>query len=155
MKNKAVEIVNNDLVDFGACEAFFMEAEKNVSKHFDDLNIVVTAMDEAEGKMKAKIEEMEATLRRIKETRDRAKSIIKNEMVTIGNHEMLGNMFRALCHESEPKLIVDETYLPKDFYRIVQDAVPDKDMIKSYLKKGYQIPGCRLEPVHRLTLRVK
>lgn len=77
---------------------------------------------------------------------DRMKNAIKQAMQAMGKTEVCGDDVKFKLANAQPKLILDEAKIPKEFKMIVTTHVVDKERIKTALKEGFAVAGAQLEP---------
>lgn len=98
--------------------------------------------------LKAKEEEFRASRKTVERVRDRIKGKIKDAMLALGVTEAKGNEYRfKLSTNKEPKISVNEEYLPREYFKSVTTFVPDREKIEKALNLGLRVPGAHFEPV--------
>lgn len=81
---------------------------------------------------------------------DRLKTRLKEYMGFSKRRELVGNYFRFLLTDMQPKLVIDEEKLPREYMMPVTTYVPDKEVIRYKLERGEIIEGAHLEPVQAM-----
>jgi hypothetical protein len=82
---------------------------------------------------------------------ERLRGNIKRVMQEMGAKEISGSDYRFKLSNRAPKLVVvDEAKVPAEMKMIIQTTAIDKEKILAALKDGYEVPGCKLEPVDAL-----
>jgi hypothetical protein len=81
---------------------------------------------------------------------DRFKDRLKECMKLAGTNELEGYLARFVNVNMKPKLVVDETKLPKKYLMPVTTYQVDKDALRFDLEQGEIIEGAHLEPVTAL-----
>jgi hypothetical protein len=83
------------------------------------------------------------------------KKFVKSVMRDFHTQVLEGEEYRFYLKRSIPKLIIeDETLIPKEFYKIIQNVTPDHERIRQELALGNLVPGCRLEETKALCMEV-
>lgn len=88
-------------------------------------------------------------------TIDRIKDRLKNLMLEHGKNELLGTEERFLLKPTKPRLLVDEKFVPQNFFMEVKTIEPDKELIRQALEAGHAVSGCELQPSYSITKYVR
>lgn len=70
---------------------------------------------------------------------------VKQVMVETDTKEIRGDEYRFVLSPTQPRLVIEEGKLPREFLIQVTTVTPDKERIKTTLKDGFEIPGATLE----------
>lgn len=103
---------------------------------------------------RAKAQEAADVARSIENHIEKMKTRIKSTMTVLDRKHVVGDVFRFSVRVTpKPKLIIDNKLL-SDNYKITEiTKIPNKDLIREHLEKGFTVEGCILE--QGLTLTIK
>jgi hypothetical protein len=93
---------------------------------------------------KRKAQEFSAIAKSISSVQSRMKQLIKDGMISMDMKELVAGDEIFYISKSKSALEIDESTLDDSFKMIVQETVPDKEMIQSYLKDGIAVTGAKL-----------
>jgi hypothetical protein len=145
---QASDIVNK-LVESGGeitpeLEEIINGLSLDTERYADRVKYVIDELDSYADKLSSKIKVLQSAKKALDNNRDnlseRLKYVLANKELT----EVIGSDYVAKVSSSQPKLVIDDNLLVPESYKIITFEI-DKDAIKDALKKGLDVPGCRLE----------
>ena len=137
MENELTKI-NELLPEKAASYAFVIDKLESDAEHF-----------------KRKAQEFNNISKSISSVQEKMKQLIKDGMVSMDMKELVAGDEIFYVSKAKPRLEIDESSLDDSFKMIVQETVPDKEMIQSYLKDGMPVTGARLIDTFALRRKAK
>lgn len=98
---------------------------------------------------KARAEEFTKSARAIQNYSDRLKDAVKQAMLKLGKSEINGDFVRFKLSATKPRMILDETKVPRQFFTQVVSEIPDKKRIEE-ASQFAEIPGVSFEQGYAL-----
>ena|SRR3990167_1156963 len=135
-------------------EAYIIAVEANLATKVDHYKF---AMDRFQGSaklLKERAEEFTRAAKALENISQRLKDRIKEVMLMLDRDEIHGRNYRFKLSPMPDKIVIHEARLSPAYTRQVLTTEPDKEMIKSLIKRGEKIAGVTTEPVHALRITV-
>jgi len=129
-------------------EALISATGTELMKKVDGLAYFLDSMSAKADFWKKKAEEFDRYQRACENAVARIRENVKFSMVMSGTNEITGKDFRFVVTPSNPSLrILNAKDLPREFIETIVTEVPRKDLIKTALKEGIEVPGACLDEV--------
>lgn len=117
----------------------------------DVYDFVISKLETEETHWKAEADRFASVARACANARERLRGAIKATMIETKRVDIMGDRATFKLTNAAPKLVIDEpSAIPNEYMTetVVRDV--NKDKVKSALKDGFEVPGCKLEPVYVL-----
>lgn len=131
-------------------EAMLDEIGKDLARKTDSYVMVLDKLEAEEEFWKAKADAFSRVAKGCAAIREKMRDRIRTAIELTGEAEVRGDDFRFKLTDSKPRLVIEEPYLPEQWWMVVTEEHPDKDRIRAELEAGGTIPGARLEEVKSL-----
>ena len=126
-----------------------------VEAKITNVAFVVRNLEALADQIKAAEGEMAKRRKAIENRAERIRTYLKTNMERCEITKIESPYFViSLCNNPESVEIIDESLIPSDYLReIPATFAPDKTLIKSAIKDGYQVPGCAIKRTQRLQIK--
>lgn len=131
-------------------EKELLEIDLSKREAIDGVQLTLDRLESVGDYWKARAESYARIATSIEQSARKLKNHVKTLMAASGEHELLGLEWRLKLCAAKPKMVVDESVLPKEYFKEKVTLVPDKSRIEEDLKLGVPVPGASLEAVHTL-----
>lgn len=133
-------------------EQMFDLTHGEIATKVDRYKHVIDALEMRAMHFKAMADEATAARRTFENHRQRLRENLKFAIKSMDTDEVCGHDWRYKLSTLKPRLVIDESQLPRDWFiheTIVQSS-PDKEGILKAMQLGEEIPGCTLESSEQL-----
>lgn len=127
-------------------DSWLEEISKNITSKVDSYKFYLDEFDSEIERLKKDGKDSYAAAKTVENIQDRMKEKIKLAMQMLETNSLNGERYRFSISPSMPRLVIEESVLPKEYVMHVYTVVPDKVRIKSDLDAGITIPGVQLLP---------
>jgi len=128
-------------------ESKLAQLEVSVPAKLDSYYLIMERLDSEAAYFKSRAEEFAMAAKQMGSAKERLKDNLKFHMQSNALKELVGVDYKFTLSNSKPKVIINESLVPKEYTREVVEIKIDKDRIAEDLKIGVPIPGCHLEDV--------
>lgn len=125
-------------------EAALTVIEEKTPAKVDAYAIVMERLEMEKDYWKEKAEFYSRVAKSCENIRQKLRDNVKYAMEQLGTDELLGNDVRFKLVPAKSRLVINETYLPKEFFKEIVTMEPDKTRIEAELKAGADIEGAML-----------
>lgn len=117
--------------------------EESIQEKGKNIGFVLQSFDVQEAALKTHLADVQAKIKAIQSHRDRLKDYLKEGMERCEIQKIESPYFTISLRQSPASVVIDDDdEVPDDYCKFTR--TPDKVLIKSAIKDGYEIPGAHL-----------
>lgn len=126
--------------------------EEDIHAKGQAIGSVLQSFDAQEAALKHHLLGVQDRLKAIQNHRKRLTEYLRENMMACGIQKIESPYFVISLQKSPESVVIDDDdSVPEDFCRLTKS--PDKMLIKSALRDGFEVPGCRLEAGTHVRIR--